>query len=150
FVEGRKVDDNAHISLRYKSGARGQIWATQIAPGNQNNLCLRVYGSKGGLEWQQEDPNTLWFTRHGEPKQMLTRGSDGLGEFSQAGNRVPAGHPEGYLEAFATLYSDVADLLQGKIATNLLPTIDDGLDGMWFIEACIQSSAQNGAWIVRN
>ncbi|MGR3342380.1 MAG: Gfo/Idh/MocA family protein [Paracoccaceae bacterium] len=150
FVDGRRVDDNAHIMLRYKNGARGQLWISQVAPGNENRLCLRVFGSRGGLEWEQESPNTLWFTRFGEPRQMLTRGRDDLSESAKAATRIPGGHPEGYLEAFATIYSDAADMLLGNSSGALLPNISDGLDGMWFIEACLQSSANDGRWVVRD
>ena len=150
FVPGRAVDDNAHIWLRFKGGAKGQLWVSQVAVGNENALRLRIYGDKGGLEWEQENPNILWFTPLGGLRQRLTRGSGALSEAATAATRIPAGHPEGYLEAFATLYSDVADVLVNGASAHHLPNIMDGLDGMWFIEACIASSKNNGTWCERN
>ena len=150
FVPGRAVDDNAHIWLRFKGGAKGQLWVSQVAVGNENALRLRIYGDKGGLEWEQENPNILWFTLLGGLRQRVTRGSGELSEAATAATRIPAGHPEGYLEAFATLYSDVADVLIHNKSADHLPNIVDGLDGMWFIEACIASSKNNGAWCDRN
>ena len=146
FVPGRQVDDNAHIRLRYEGGARGQLWASQVAVGNENALRLRVYGDWGGIEWKQETPNTMTFTRFGEPKQILTRGGAGTGP---EWTRIPPGHPEGYLEGFANLYADAADQISGATDQTLLPGIQAGLDGMWFISAAQQSSAADGAWVER-
>ena len=95
FGAGRTLDDNAHMMLRFAGGARGMLWSSQVAPGNENALKLRVYGSKGGLEWSQEDPNYLWFTPHGEPKRLLTRGGSGANDAAAAVSRIPGGHPEG-------------------------------------------------------
>ncbi|MEL6700705.1 MAG: Gfo/Idh/MocA family oxidoreductase [Pseudomonadota bacterium] len=149
FVPGRPVDDNAHIMLRYASGARGMIWASQVAPGNENGLRLRVYGTKGGLEWAQERPTHLSWTPFGAPTRILTRGGAGASAMAEDVTRIPAGHPEGYLEAFATLYREAADLIAGTGDGALLPGIQDGLDGMWFIEACIRSSQSDAAWVER-
>ena len=146
FVSGREVDDNAHIWLRYPNGARGQLWVSQVAIGNENALSLRVYGTNGGLEWQQENPNILWLTPKGGACQRITRASDGLSTEATAATRIPAGHPEGYLEGFATLYSNIADCLMGNTENDALPDIQDGLEGMFFIEACMASSAENGTW----
>ncbi|MCG7622206.1 Gfo/Idh/MocA family protein [Epibacterium sp. Ofav1-8] len=143
FVADRAVDDNAHILLRLQGGARGTIWASQVAIGNENGLRLRLYGDKGGLEWAQEDPNRMWFTRFGDAPQLLTRGA---GEATEA-TRVPPGHPEGYLEGFATLYGDAAELISGRDTGALLPGLQDGLDGMWFIAACLESSRAGGRWV---
>ncbi|OIQ32511.1 MAG: oxidoreductase [Alphaproteobacteria bacterium MedPE-SWcel] len=145
FVAGRSVDDNAHILLRLSQGARGMIWASQVAVGNENGLRLRLYGAKGGLEWSQEDPNRMWFTRFGEAPRLLTRGQ---GEATE-GTRIPPGHPEGYLEGFATLYCEAADLISGTAPSSVLPGIDAGLDGMWFIASCLESSGNAGAWVAR-
>lgn len=142
FVPGRQLDDNAHMMLRFDGGARGMLWSSQVAPGNENGLRLRIYGEKGGLEWAQEDPNYLWFTPFGEPKQKLTRGGAGG---PTDGTRIPAGHPEGYLEGFANIYTEAANAIAGKPA--VYPTIHDGLDGMKFIDACVKSSGRNGAWV---
>ena len=149
FGPGRRVDDNAHIMLRFAGGARGMVWASQVAPGNENGLRLRIYGDKGGLEWGQENPNLMTYAPLGEPKQLLTRGGAGLGGGGGQWTRIPPGHPEGYLEGFATLYNDTADLISGLGKGEFLPGIDAGLDGMWFIDACIRSSKANGGWIAR-
>ena len=142
FVPGRALDDNAHVMLRFDGGARGMLWCSQVAPGNENALRLRVYGETGGLEWAQEDPNYLWHTPFGEPKRKLTRG--GAGGPSD-GTRIPAGHPEGYLEGFATIYAEAARAIRGQAA--LYPTIEDGLEGMRFIDACVRSSQRNAGWV---
>lgn len=149
FGAGRRVDDNAHIMLRFHGGARGMVWASQVAPGNENGLRLRIYGDKGGLEWGQENPNVMTYAPFGQPKQLLTRGGAGLGGGGGNWTRIPPGHPEGYLEGFATLYNDAADLILGLGDGALLPGIAEGLAGMWFIAACQQSSAANGAWVTR-
>ncbi len=151
FVEGRRLDDNVHVMLRYKGGAKGMLWSSQVAPGNENALKLRVYGEKGGLEWSQEDPNYLWFTPHGEPKRLLTRNGAGSYAANRAASRIPPGHPEGYLEGFANIYNEAADLIiaarDGKTSDHLLPTVQDGLAGVVFIDACVRSSARNAAWV---
>jgi predicted dehydrogenase len=153
FVKGRRLDDNVHVMLRYRNGARGMIWASQVAPGNENGLKLRVYGTKGGLEWAQEDPNYLWFAPFGEPKRLITRGGAGSGAAAGRVTRVPPGHPEGYLEGFANLYSEAAAAIvaarsRRKPDRNVIfPTVNDGVKGMAFLEACIRSSGRNGAWV---
>ncbi|UWR90771.1 Gfo/Idh/MocA family protein [Phaeobacter inhibens] len=146
FGPGRQVDDNAHILLRYAEGARGMLWASQIAVGCENDLRLRIYGDKGGLEWEHQDPNQMTFTRFGEPKQILTRGGANIGP---DWTRVPPGHPEGYLEGFATLYTDIAEVIETGTDNPMLPGLQAGLDGMWFISAAQTSSAEGGAWIPR-
>ena len=147
FVAGRRVDDNAHIMLRYGGGAKGMLWASQVAVGNENALRLRIYGSKGGLEWAQENPNQMSFTRFGEPKQILMRAGAGSNAAGSRNIRVPPGHPEGYLEGFATLYSEAAALIRDDDAESHTPGIDEGLQGMRFIAACITSSGQDGRWV---
>lgn len=152
FVPGRKVDDNAHILLRFNGGARGMLWSSQVAPGNENALRLRVYGEKGGLEWAQEDPNYLWFTPFGEPKRLLTRGGSGAQDAAHAVTRIPGGHPEGYLEGFANIYTGAADAIRAAQAgqpvdRTVLPGIEAGLDGMRFIAAAIRSSQDDAAWV---
>ena len=153
FGAGRSLDDNAHILLRYQGGARGMLWCSQVAPGCENALRLRVFGTKGGIEWAQEDPNYLWFTPHGEPKRLLTRGGAGASDAAAAVSRTPGGHPEGYLEGFATLYNEAADAIravQGGTpraeAMGQLPDIAAGLEGMRFIAACVASSGKDAAW----
>jgi len=129
------------------------LWSSQVAPGNENALKLRVYGEKGGLEWSQEDPNYLWFTPHGEAKRLLTRNGSGATAASQAVSRIPGGHPEGYLEGFATIYNEAADAVRAvqggadrATAMGVLPGIAAGMDGMRFISACVASSENNAAW----
>ena len=152
FVKGRVLDDNAHVMLRFNKGAKGMIWASQVAPGNENGLKLRVYGTKGGLEWTQADPNYLWYTPYGESKRLITRGGAGSNAASARVTRVPPGHPEGYLEGFANIYTEVARAIKAKRAGKKadkdvsFPGIADGVAGMAFIEACVKSSAKNGRW----
>lgn len=153
FVDGRQLDDNAHILLRFDEGAKGMLWSSQVAPGNENALRLRVYGTEGGLEWAQEDPNYLWYTALGEPKQLITRNGSGATDASTSVSRIPPGHPEGYLEGFANIYTEVArDIIarrnDGKPPTDILyPTIDDGLNGMAFVTAAVNSSKKGGTWV---
>ena len=153
FVEGRRLDDDVQILLKWKGGAKGMLWASQVAVGNENGLTLRVYGSKAGLEWAQENPNQLWFTPYGQPKQLLTRGGAGaMGEAARV-TRVPSGHPEGYLEGFATIYAEAARAIHAARANVkpdpevIFPTVEDGLAGVKFIDAAVKSSAGNGTWI---
>ena len=150
FVKGRKLDDNVHIMLRFTGGARGMLWASQLAVGCENGLQLRVYGDKGGLEWRQDNPNYMWFTEFGKPRQLLTRGGSISGDVSPTMQiRIPSGHPEGYLEAFATLYHQFAEVIRGngKAYQGVLPTLDDGVEGMQFIMAAVTSSRQDGGWV---
>ncbi|MXU64098.1 Gfo/Idh/MocA family protein [Oceanomicrobium pacificus] len=153
FVPGRQLDDNAHVMLRFKGGAKGMLWSSQVAPGNENGLRLRVYGENGGLEWKQEDPNYLWYTPLGEPKQLITRGGAGAGDAAARVSRIPGGHPEGYLEGFATIYAEAARAIRAHDAGEaqpddvVFPTVQDGLAGMLFVDACVRSSKRNGAWI---
>lgn len=152
FVPGRRVDDNVHAMLRFQGGARGMLWASQVAPGNENGLMIRVYGTRGGLEWSQVDPNDLWHTPFGEPKRLITRGGAGAGPAAGRVTRVPPGHPEGYLEGFANIYTEVARAIAAKRGGRkpdsnvLFPGIADGVAGMAFVEACVASSAKNGRW----
>ncbi|MDA9723485.1 Gfo/Idh/MocA family oxidoreductase [Candidatus Pelagibacter sp.] len=157
FVEGRKVDDNAQIMLRFKGGAKGSIWSSQVAVGNENNLKIRIYGENAGIEWRQEDPNYLSYTKFGSPAQNITRGSNITSDEAKNVTRIPQGHPEGYLEGFANIYSDVYKELSANIdrqeydkSKNCYPTIDDGIDGMKFIENVIKSSKNNSKWIQFN
>ncbi|MDW3223765.1 MAG: Gfo/Idh/MocA family oxidoreductase [Paracoccaceae bacterium] len=153
FVSGRQLDDNAHVLLRFQGGARGMLWSSQVAPGNENALRLRIYGEKGGLEWEQENPNRLWFSPFGAPKQMITRNGSGAGEAAARMSRIPPGHPEGYLEGFANIYSEAAEAIVAHrsgtpVAANVVyPTLQDGLRGMQFVDACVRSSERNAAWV---
>ncbi|MDH3693274.1 MAG: Gfo/Idh/MocA family oxidoreductase [Gammaproteobacteria bacterium] len=153
FVPGREVDDNAHVLLRFKGGARGMLWSSQVAPGNENALRLRVYGDKGGLEWAQEDPNYLWYSPFGQPKQLITRNGAGTNDVAARISRIPPGHPEGYLEGFANIYGEAAAaILAHRNGKNpapevFYPTVQDGLKGVQFVDACVRSSARNAAWV---
>ncbi len=153
FVPGRRVDDNAHVMLRFEGGARGMLWCSQVAPGNENGLSLRVYGDKGGISWCQEDPNKLWFTPFGKPTQLLTRGGAGASAHAARVSRTPGGHPEGYLEGFANIYAEAARAIranrEGKQPASevIYPTVQDGLAGVRFVDACVRSSTRNAAWI---
>ncbi|WIJ23449.1 Gfo/Idh/MocA family protein [Devosia sp. RR2S18] len=149
FVPGRQLDDNVHIMLRFGGGAKGMLWASQVAVGCENGLQLRVYGEKAGLEWRQDNPNYMWFTEFGKPKQLLTRGgSISVPPAASMNVRIPSGHPEGYLEAFATLYSQFAAVIRGEGGDfeGLLPSMADGIEGMEFIMASVQSSKNDGKW----
>jgi len=156
FVPGRRVDDNGHVLMRYRGGAKGMLWCSQVAPGNENGLRLRVYGTKGGLEWSQEDPNYLWFTPFGEPKRLITRGGAGSGPEAGRVSRIPPGHPEGYLEGFATIYHEAARAIRAAKAGEPVPPgttfpgLKEGLEGVAFVDACVRSSARNGAWVGLN
>lgn len=153
FVSGRALDDNGHVMLRYEGGARGMLWCSQVAPGNENGLRLRVYGDKGGLDWSQENPNQLWFTPFGEPKRLFTRGGAGTGPEAARMSRIPPGHPEGYLEGFANIYAEAAVAIEAhRIGAPIppevhFPTVHDGLVGVQFVDACVRSSKRDGAWV---
>ena len=149
FVHGRLLDDDVQIRLRWAGGARGQLWASQVAIGVANGLRLRIYGEKAALEWSQEEPDLLHYTRLGEAPRLLRRGGPGLSPAAQAATRIPAGHPEGYLEGFARIYADAADLIAGGSAP-MLPGISDGVDGVRFIEAAVASAAADGRWVALN
>ncbi|MBL9073057.1 Gfo/Idh/MocA family oxidoreductase [Tabrizicola sp.] len=156
FVPGRRVDDNGHVLMRYQGGAKGMLWCSQVAPGNENGLRLRIYGSKGGLEWAQEDPNYLWFTPFGQEKRKITRGGAGSGPEASRVTRVPPGHPEGYLEGFANIYTEAARAIRAAKAGEPVPAgttfpgLKEGLEGVAFVDACARSSARNGAWVSLN
>ncbi len=153
FVPGRALDDNAHILLRFAAGVKGQLWSSQVACGHENGLRIRVYGEKAGLEWFQETPNALHFTPLGGVRQTLTRAGAGASASNSAASRIPAGHPEGFLEGFATLYRDFADLLDARrsggtasVAASLLPSVRDGLKRVRFIDAAVASSRNGNVW----
>jgi predicted dehydrogenase len=154
FVPGRRLDDNAHVMLRYAGGARGVLLASQVAPGNLNNLSIRVYGSKAGLEWNGEAPEILRFTPFSEPARTLVRGGPGTTSAAAEVSRMPAGHPEGYIEGFANLYRDAAALVKARRGGRppdpaILARVPGVLEGAWgigFIDAAVESSASGGRW----
>jgi len=153
FVDGRVLDDNAHVMMRYRGGAKGMLWCSPVAAGNENALRSRIYGEDGGLEWSQESPNELWYTPLGEPKRLLTRAGAGASDEAARLSRTPSGHPEGYLEGFANIYSEAAaKILAARDDSPLdeavhTPGITDGLAGVGFVDACVRSSRRNGAWV---
>ena len=152
-VPGRRIDDNIHAMLRFADGVTGMLWASQVAPGNANALRLRVYGEKGGLTWAQEDPGFLQLAMLGEAPRTIARGSPAVGPAAARLTRLPDGCPEGFLEGFANLYGDAAELIWARLEGRapdpeaaLLPGVGDGLAGMRFIEAVLASGKNNGAW----
>jgi len=154
FVLGRRLDDNVQLLLRFAEGAKGALWASQVATGNANNLRLRVYGEKAGLEWHQEEPNTLQFARLGEAPETIRRPGPGGNSPAAHASRIPAGHPEGYLEGFAQLYTDLAEQIYARregrspsLASLLVPNVEDGVEGMRFIAATLESGQRNAAWV---
>lgn len=146
FVPGRRVDDHVQVQLRYANGARGLLWASQVATGEENHLRLRVYGTKAALHWDQESPNALTWHPAGQPAQRLTRGMASLPAIAAAATRTPGGHPEGYLEAFAQLYRDFARDLRHLDQPASVPGVDDGVRSLAFVETVIASAAHDGAW----
>ncbi len=153
FVPGRTLDDNAHVMLRFEGGARGTLWCSQVAAGCENGLRLRIYGTKAGLEWRQENPNELRVTPLGGSTTVVTRGSSDTGAAAARVTRIPPGHPEGFFEAFANLYSEAALAIRAHRSGAALPegvtfpSIDDGVEGVAFVEACVRSSKRNAAWV---
>lgn len=153
FVPGRRLEDDGNLLLRFEGGARGVLHSSQVAVGEENNLSLRVYGSEASLEWQQEHPNELIVKYPDRPREILRRGNDYVGEVAQRVTRIPAGHPEGYLEAFANLYREAFRAIAAEVAGEPppddldFPGIDDGVTGMAFIEAAVASARQGAAWV---
>ncbi len=153
FVGQRKLDDNANVLLRFSNGAKGSLWSSQVATGNENALRVRIYGDKAGIDWSQENPNYLHFTPLGGNREILSRGNAGTPEARGAQSRLPAGHPEAFIEAFATLYRDFAAQLHAHRRSSicsaeaaLVPGIGDGLRGMQFIEQAVASNAAGNTW----
>lgn len=152
FVAGRLLDDNVQVTLRYAGGARGSLWASQVAVGSDNEVSLRIFGSKGALAWSQRHANELIWMPLGGNRQVISRNGAGTLDIARQSSRVPAGHPEGYLEAFGNLYADAAeDIIARRVGRSVdrpaMATIDDGVAGLAFIEAAIRSSSNGGSWI---
>ena len=150
FVPGRRLDDDAHMMLRLQGGAKGTLICSQVACGEENRLSLRVYGSQAGLEWHQQEPNTLLFKPAGRPWERLRTGHSYLGAAARAATRVPAGHPEGYLEAFANLYrdflQDVRRVAGGQPPVRDYPGVHEGLRGLRFVAQAVASSRAGSSW----
>ena len=154
FVPGRVLDDNATIMVEYSGGAKGLYWSSQIAVGYDNGLRFRVFGTKGSIQWSQENPNYLTVSKLGEPTVTLSRGRDGFYPHAQSYSRIPSGHPEGYFEAFANIYKTFAAALSavkaGKAPTEAeldFPSAEMGIDGVKFIGKCVESSHKGAVWI---
>ncbi|MCX8239394.1 MAG: Gfo/Idh/MocA family oxidoreductase [Akkermansiaceae bacterium] len=153
FIPGRELDDDGNCLVRFTEGVKGIIYASQISNGDENNLNIRVYGTKASLEWHQEDPNELIVKYANAPRKTYRRGNDYLGAAAQANSRTPFAHPEGFIEAFANVYLAAAQAISDKIDGNPapeggydFPTVDDGVAGVAFIGACVESSQNNAAW----
>ena len=151
FVEGRKLDDDASILIRLNNKAKGSLSISQVAIGEENNLKISIYGERGAIHWEQENPNFARMSIDGKLDQIITRGGPIHKESSMANIRIPPGHPEGYLEGFAQIYSDAADIIQNignaKELIKIMPNIEEGLHIMKFINATVQSSNSNSQWI---
>ena len=153
FVPDRKVDDLVITKLRFNNGAKGMLWASQVAIGGENALRIRVYGTSGSLDWNQEEPNHLIFAKQNEPKRIITRMGSGSTKHGIRVSRLPKGHPEGYIEAFANIYTEAADAIltyqNGEKPSDSItyPNLEDGLEGIVFVDACVQSSKNNCQWI---
>ncbi len=157
FVPGRKLDDDGSVLLRFDSGARGILWASQVAIGMENGLNIRIYGEKGTLEWTQEEPNSLWVRWSDKPVEIRRTATDFVGSAASSNVRLPAGHPEGYIEAFANIYRAFAEDLSGIIdgtddhnPSKDYPGSKDGLRGMSFLDAVVRSRASDDKWISLN
>ena len=153
MVAGRQLEDNAQISLRFDNGARGALWACMVAAGEQVGLRIRVYGERGHIAWDQSEPDRMRLALQGEQARTILRGGSGLSAAAKRAGRLVPGLPEGYHEAFATLYRDYADMLTARRAgaapdplALLAPTVEDGVRGMEFVEAALHSGAHGGAW----
>jgi predicted dehydrogenase len=154
FVSGRRLEDDGSVLLRFGDSARGILWASQVAIGQENTLSIRVYGEKGSLEWHQEEPNTLVVRWPDRPTEMRRTATDFVGEAASSSTRLPAGHPEGYLEAFANVYSSFADALSGVLwgensddAKPDYPDVHDGVRGMAFLDAVVSSAGSEKKWV---
>lgn len=151
FVPGRRLDDDANLLVRYAGGARGVLYASQICIGNENDLRIRVWGTKAGLEWRQEEPNHLVFRPLGQPERVYRRGNDYLCEAAKGVTRLPFGHPEAFLEAFANVYNAVGEAIRagsgaGGGAKHDYPDVCDGARGVYFIEKTVESARAEQKW----
>jgi len=154
FVDGRLLDDDANVLIRFDNGAKGVLHCSQISAGEENPINIRVYGEKGSIQWHQHEPNTMYVKWLDKPMEVYRTGSPYMGNMAQVNTRTPAGHPEGYLEAFANIYRNFAKVVQAKIDGKTpqaefmdFPTVHDGVRGMRFIDAVIESGKMNAQWI---
>lgn len=151
FVKGRPLEDDANVLLRFENGAKGFLTCSQIAAGEENGFSIRIYGAKAGLEWHQQEPNKLTMRRPSEPIQIFRPGKPYLSDAAKAASRIPSGHPEAFLEAFANIYkgaiADIRAAMAGKSLKHDYPGVQDGLRGMRFIERCVASSKKGAVWV---
>jgi predicted dehydrogenase len=154
FGAGRPLDDNATVLVDFKGGAKGVYWSSQVAAGHDNALRLRIYGTKGAVEWSQETPNTARVSPLDRPTGTISRGRDPMSPRAQSLSRLPSGHPEGYFESFANVYSTFIAALAKKLRGEALaaadldfPSVDDGVRGVRYIETCVESSAKGAVWV---
>lgn len=154
FVPGRRLEDDGSVLLRFRGGARGLLYASQISVGEENNLRIRVYGTKAGLEWRQENPNYLRIRYPDRPEEILKRGNDYLSPIARHNSRLPAGHPEAFIEAFANIYRNVARTIAARRRGEAphpfdedFPTVEDGFAGVKFVHDVVESSRKNAAWV---
>jgi len=154
FVKGRLLDDDANVLIRFNNGAKGVLHCSQVSAGEENAINIRIYGEKGSLQWHQHDPNTMLIKWLDKPMQVYRTGNGYMGDMAQAHTRTPAGHPEGYIEAFANIYRNFTKVVQAKIDGEIpdsayldFPTVHDGVRGMQFIDAVIESGENNSKWI---
>lgn len=154
FVSGRLLDDDASVLLRFKGGAKGILWVSQIATGGENGINIRVYGTKGGIFWEQEHPNWMYFYPPGEPTQIFKRGNGYFGDAANRATHIPPGHPEAFFEAFANIYMNFTDTIRAKLSgrepTELeldFPSVYDGARGVKFIEKVIESGKSDKKWL---
>ncbi len=154
FLPDRQLDEDVNALLRFAGGGKGVLSISQVATGEENGLTLRIYASEGALKWSQENPNYLEFNRYGEPRQVLSRGQGYLSDDAAGATRIPTGHPEGYLEAFATIYDGVVEAIRShidgvpmKIADYNFPTVHDGVRGMQFIYKTVESCDKGSTWV---
>jgi predicted dehydrogenase len=152
FVPGRKLEDDANLLLRYKGGAKCVLYASQISAGDENTLRIRVYGTKAALEWHQEDPNDLIVKYQEAPRRIYRRGNEYLSDFTKRFVRIPSGHPEAFIEAFANIYLEAARAMEATLDGKAVPadcdfpTVNDGVDGMAFLATAVQSAKAGAAW----
>lgn len=152
FIPGRELDDDGNVLIRYKGGAKGILYASQISNGDENNLNIRIYGTEASLEWHQEEPNDLLVKYSDQPRQIYRRGNEYLGKAAQDNTRTPFAHPEGFIEAFANVYLAAAEAIWDEVNGNQtereydFPTVDDGVYGMAFIETVVKSSKGQDKW----
>ena len=155
FAAGRQLDDYGTAAIRYQNGALGTVTASQISHGRENDLFIEIDGTKGALEWHQEEPNKLFYRVNGQPHRLYTRaGGPYLGTLAGKSTRIPSGHPEAFLEAFANIYTAAYDDIVKRTASEkfeakdtLYPNVADGVDGMNFIDNCVASAKQDGHWL---